>query len=808
MRRSIIFITMVIVVFSAFQPCYAQTTANINGIIRSADGHGIDGANILLLNKDSVLKRSSISGADGTFSLDKVPYGSYIIKVNHLSYLGSSIGVSVDSASQSRSVILDLQNSASTLKEVSIKSKKPLIEKKLNKIILNVSESIIDANDNVFNILQKAPSVAVNYDNKLTISGRPGVLILMDGRETHLSPAELARMLQNLPGNNIERIEIISTPSSKYEASGSAGIIDIITKKDKALGYASSITTGFAYGKKPKYNGSYSGNYRSKNVLIYGTYDYANNKNVYLADQVRSFNTNQNNSLVYDQRGRIDSHSENNYYKGGIDLFIDNNNTLGFIYAGYNNRSNSTGINTTDIGRTVSASDSSITSRSSNSNKSINNSFNLNYSSKLFKKLSMSANFDYSKFDGSVNSIIDNTFYNSSAGRYLVLNDLPVEIDIKSAKIDLSMPVSKFLTVEAGAKFSKTNTDNNFVYKTNQGDVTRDPVTDTMRTNHFLYGETINAFYGTGKGKLGKLEYEMGIRGEQTISIANSLTSAAVVNRNYFNLFPTLSVGYNLFKNQQTEFSYSRRIDRPQYSELNPFLIYNNPYSYEQGNPYLKPAISENYQISQTISQKYFVSFGYSFTRDIPTVVYIVQPGTEITKVTTENISSLKNYTLNLSFPILNLKGLKSRTNISTYYNKYAALEGNADPNSKLTVAINLNNQLDIFHVLQGEVSAMYMSPSAYGVITTKSVFSLNLGLKKSVNKQFDISLTAKDIFNTVKTAGNIKYNNADIFIYQKSETRQVKLSLSYKLGKKTVKLSQPKKSGVEEEKGRVKIGN
>jgi len=780
----------------------------LKGKITSNIGDQIEGATVMLFSIDSVLQRTAISNLQGDYAIANINPGQYRLQVTHVSYSAIQTTINLDSTKVNFSIVLKSTDENHVLNEVNIKAKKPFIEKKLNKIVLNVSESIIASNDNLLDILQKAPSVMLTPDNKIAIGGRPGALVLIDGRETRLSAGELTNMLQNLPSANIDRVEIITTPPAKYEASGSAGIINIITKKDKTLGFNSNLTSGISYGENLKYNASFSGNYRFKRILLFGSYDYSNNKNIYRPDQIRTFDENSNKQIVFDQRGEILSHSKNNYFKVGADFTIDSNNVVGFIFNGYNNRSTGNGLNTTLIGRTTTVIDSSIIARSNTQNRSENNSYNINYTSLLLKKVNLSANFDYSNYLGDVNSFIDNNFIGSLTSPYKISNQLPIKINIKSAKLDLTIPVNKILTLETGLKLSSTKTDNNFVFSSDAGYQPNQLIVDSTRTNHFIYDERINAYYATGKGTLGKVEYELGLRAEQTISKANSLTLNSVVDRNYLNFFPTISFSYSLFKKGRTEVSYSKRIDRPLYSDLNPFIIFYNQYSFEQGNPYLKPSISNSFQLSQTINDKLFLSFGYTHTVDIPSVIYRKTADSEATMVTTENISSLKNYSFSMSYPVISSKTLNSRVNANIYYNKFAAVEPATSANSKLTFTLNSSTQMNIYKGLQGEINIMYMSPAAYGIIITEPIFSLNLGFRKSIGNNLNLGLSATDIFNTVKTAGRIYNQNVQIYIHQKAETRQVKLTLAYKLGKKTVKMSRPKGTGVDEEKRRVKIGN
>ena len=789
---------------------YSQTKIHslLNGRVTASNEDPIESVTILLYKSDSTLYRTAISDKNGEFSVPNVDYGHYSLSVNHVNFNPFTMDIQFDSSTTNISVILDSFDSKQTIEVVIVTAKKQSSEKKLTKLIVNVAESIIASNDNLLDILQKAPSVMITPDNKVAIGGKPGALILIDGRETHLSSGELINMLQNQPSSNIDRLEIIANPPAKYEAAGSAGIINIITKKEKTLGFNSNITSGFSYGETPKYNAGFSGNYRFKRILIFGSYDYSNNKNLYRPDQIRTFNKNTDNQTVFNQKGEILSHSRNNYYKIGADFTIDSNNTIGIILNGYDNRSKGNGINTTNIGRNIANVDSSIIAESYTENSSVNNSYNINYTSILSKNINLSANLDYSKYSGDINSLIDNVFINSSRLPYRISNQLPVNINIKSAKLDLTIPINKYLNVETGLKLSSTSTDNDFIFKSDVESQSNELIVDSARTNHFIYDERINAYYFNGKGTFKKLEYELGLRAEHTISKANSLTSNLVVDRNYLNFFPSISIGYSFLKNGITELSYSKRIDRPLYSDLNPFVIFYNEYSFEQGNPYLKPSISNSLQLSQSVNNKLFLSFSYTRTVDIPSVIYRKAIDSESTIVTTENISSLNNYSFSMSYPIISSKIFNSRLNANIYYNRFATVEPAINPNDKLTFTANSSTQINISRGFNGELNMVYMSPAAYGIIITEPIFSFNIGLRKSIGDNLNIGLSATDIFNTVRTAGRILNQDVNIYIHQKPETRQIKLSLAYKLGRKTVKISEPKGTGVEDEKRRVKIGN
>ena len=621
-----------------------------------------------------------------------------------------------------------------------------------------------------------------------------------------MSNEDLAIMLRGMQSSQIETIELITNPSAKYDAAGQAGIINIKTKRGKKAGFNGSATLGSGYGRTSKYNGSTNLNFRKGKVNVFGNYNYSNNGNISDFELNRKVDTN-NVVTNFGQNNGWNARRDNNGYKAGMDFFASKNTTLGFLINGYNNSVNERSNSGTLIFNQLSKVDSSIDVRGRNSQHYSNSAYNFNFKTSfdtLGKELSFDA--DYSKYNGRMDEFRDSYYINfkNNQGPEFINNLAPAEIEVRSTKLDYAHPFNKTLKFETGLKSSWVTTDNNLRFSTL---VNSTWANDTGRSNHFIYKENINAGYLNFNKQFKTTSVQIGLRAEHTNSNGNSLTKNKVVKRDYIEFFPSISLSQKLGKDHQLGTSVSRRIDRPSYDNLNPFVQILDKYTSAQGNPYLNPQFTRSAELSYTYKGKATATLSYSKTNDVMTEITEQDDATSKTFVQQRNIENQTIYSLNIFAPIPVRKWWAMNTNVQVFNMGFKADVFGERLDVKQTVfQVNNDNQFTLSKTVGAELSFWYMSPLQYGIFQIRNSPFVNIGFKKSFsNNKINTKLNLNDVFNSMQNRGKTKYANMDFNFNNKWESRVVNFSVSYRFGSNDVKPERNRKTGLESEAGRMK---
>ncbi|MFD2164330.1 outer membrane beta-barrel protein [Paradesertivirga mongoliensis] len=761
----------------------------------------------LLKARDSALLKTSLTDALGIYKFDISDTVDLLISVTAVGYEKAfSKPISKSSGNTVEVPVIALQRASKSLKEVTVTIKKPFVERRADKLIVNVEGSAVAEGNTALEVLRKAPGVSLDKDDNISMNGKNSVLVMIDGKPTYMSNADLANMLRAMQSTQIETIELITNPSAKYDAAGNGGIINIKTKRDKSMGVNGSINLGSGYGRTSKYNGSTNLNFRKGKINLFGNYNYSNrgsksdfelNRKVTAAGIITNFE--QNN--VWNAR------RNNNGYKAGIDLFLNKNTTIGVLVNGYNNSADEKTASGTSIFNQVSAVDSAINVAGRNKQHYANNAYNLNFKTTLDtsgRELTIDA--DYSKYNGELNEFRDSYYLNfSNSPPVEFINNLaPAEIEILSGKLDYTHPLSKSLKLEAGWKSSWVTTDNNLRFSTLTGS-TWNP--DKNRSNHFIYKENINAAYLNLNKTYKNTSLQMGLRAEHTNSNGNSVTISKEVKRDYIEFFPSISLSQKLGKDHQLGASYSRRIDRPGYDKLNPFIFLLDKYTFEQGNPLLNPQFTNSSQISYTYKGSTTATLSYSKTRNVMTQVTEQNDATKETFVMERNLDNQTVYSLNIYAPIKLAKWWNLNSNTQVFNMGFTAdVLGERLKASQTVFQVNVDNQITITKTLGAELSSWYMSPLQYGIFKIRNSPYVNAGLKKSFeNNKLSLKLNLNDIFNSMRNRGSTNFANMDFNFNNKWESRVLNFSLSYRFGSKDIKPERRRSTGLESEANRMK---
>lgn len=810
---------------------YAQNAGKITGSIKDGGNQKIiDAASISLLKaKDSSLVKVSVTDKDGNFVFENVKEGSYLVQassIGHSKTFSNPVSISSETPVASAGV-LQLIPVNKSLKEVVIISKKPLIERKIDRTIVNVDASITNTGNTALEVLEKSPGVSVDKDGNISLKGKQGVVVYLDGRPSYLSGADLANMLRNMTASQLDQIEIMTNPPAKYDAAGNSGIINIKTKKNKLFGYNGSITAGYAQGKYARFNDAVSFNYRNKKVNLFSNLNFNRNhrgEELYIVRNFREATT-KNIKSIFDQKTGMENQSYYYNAKIGADYYVSKKTTVGVVLNGYYNPSKWQSSTNTLIYDPNAVLTNQTTAYTQNDEKWKNFSGNLNFKTVLDSAgQELSADVDYIRYKSTSTQPLTSSYYDN-AGNLLqapdVLNGtLPSSIYIYSGKVDYTLPLKHGAKLEAGIKSSYVETDNNARYDSLK---TGYAVLDSGRSNHFIYDENINAAYVNYSRPLGKKwNAQLGLRLENTNANGNSAgytyntatgkfeSSTTKFSRSYTQLFPTVYVQYTANTKNQFVINYGRRIERPDYESMNPFVHFLDRYTFEQGNPNLSPQFAHNIELSHTYNNFLTTTVNYTRTTDIIQQVLEQNELTNETFIKKANIASAEQYGLEMSANKELTKWWSGNIYANVYNNHFKGTVNNEYVSiGTTTFMAQLQQQFKFGKGWTVEISGFYRSKGLEGVIFIKPMVQANAGISKQLLKnKATIKLNVNDIFASSVFKGYSKYGTVDANFKDVNDRRTVGISFSYRFNKGKLKANNGKRQGgASEEQNRVKNG-
>ncbi|TLU99242.1 outer membrane beta-barrel protein [Dyadobacter luticola] len=770
--------------------------------------------NVLLLQaKDSVLVKGLAADESGKFLFDQVAAGKYLTLVSMVGYQKSYSAVfSVDENTVTLPTT-SLKTDIQSLSEVTVVAKKPFIEQQIDRTVVNVENSIVSAGATALEVLERAPGVTVDQQNEqLKLRGKEGVIVQIDGKQTFLSQQELITLLRNTPSDNIEKIELITNPSAKYDAAGNSGIINIKMKRNKNYGTNGNVNIGAAWAKYGRGSATATVNHRAGKISTFISGGAFLNKGFNNNDIYRKIPF-EDKVTVFDQRTERINKSEYYNVRAGLDYFVTDKTTIGVLVSGfYNSFSNPFGQTNTRILDGNLVLQRTFRTNVFNGGTMNNGSANVNFKHQFDDKgKELTFDVDYVNYGGKKNSTLDTRYYlpngQQDGNPEAVRNNMPSDINIGVAKLDYAQPLWKG-KFETGLKSSYVASDNNMVFETKADDWQLDPT----RSNRFKYTENVNAAYLNYSGNISKkVKYQVGLRGEHTHSIGNSVTLNQKRDRNYVNLFPSVFLSNQLDTNNVLNISYSRRIDRPNYQSLNPFEFYLDPYTFQRGNPNLKPQYTNSFQLVHVYKNFLNTTLAYSRIKDMIADELPQQIASENkTFVTSDNLDNQDNVSLTLSFPIKIAKWWNVQTNFTGVYNHYNSIY--LDEKLEIKQAswnMYASNQFTISKTWSAEISGWYNSRAFYGLYAAKPMGMLNAGLQKNIlNKKGTIRLNVNDIFWTNKFRGKAIYKDIDFSVKSQWPSRQFRLTFTYNFGNQNVKGARQRNTGSDDLQKRANGGS
>jgi iron complex outermembrane recepter protein len=792
--RKILVLLSVVLLCAVFAAQAQDKTGRITGTVIDGNQKTIESATITLLRvKDSSVVKVSAADKTGKFEFDGIGEGSYIVSISAVGHQrGVSQPVTISSANPSAVVkTIELVPLSKDLKEVTITSKKPFIEQKIDRMIVNVEASVTNMGSSAFDVLEKSPGISVDKDGNISLKGKQGVVILIDGRETHLGGADLANYLRSLSANQLDQIEIMTNPPARFDASGTSGVINIKTKKIKQTGYNGALTLGYGQGRYPKVNEGLNLNYRNNKVNLFGNLSHNYNHNYNQLEIERTFRNKDTKEVLsyFDQVARMQNKSQNYNARVGLDYFATKKTTFGVVLNGYLSDRTSINRNTTDISDAGSTLQSQTRALSGNEQLWKNFSGNLNFRQVLDTANSeLTADLDYITYDSKNNMDMSNAYFNASGMPIekadTLLGALPQAINIYSGRIDYMKNIKKDVRLEAGIKTSFVKTDNNAVY---DSVVYGQLVHDYNRSNYFIYEENINAAYVNFSTPLSKKwNAQAGLRLENTNAKGNQVTTGEKFDRHYTQLFPTLYLQYKANEKNSFVLNYGKRIRRPDYQRLNPFINFLDRYTYQQGNPNLRPQFSHNIELSHGYKGLVTTTLNYTKTTDIIQQVIEQNEAKNETFVKPANIAEQEQFGVSVNTTIPVTKWWRNNVFVNVFSNKFEGIVNDTLISARATtLTLNGSQQFTFAKTWSAEISGFFRTGGIEGVIQAKSMGMLSAGISKEIfKKKGTIRLNIRDIFYTQGFRGVSKYGNIDANFRELRDSRVVNIGFTYRFSK------------------------
>lgn len=796
-------------IFIIFLVGYSHSQLTLKGKVLDKENNAIEFVSIIV-KKDSTIITNTYTDSLGFYLLNFSQKDNYTIIYT---YSGYDRKIDTLTIEKDTTVNIYLNSTTSNIEEVIVTAKIPVVEKKIDKLIFNPSALISNVGNNAYDILKKAPTVTTDESGNVSIKGISGSGVMINGRLLQMSSEQIMDYLKAIPSDDIYKIEIISNPSSKYDAEGLSGLINIILKKSQKTGLTGTSNLAYEQTAYAKYNGNINLNYRSDKVNVFGGTSLRDGKYLLLENVDNIYNRNLNPYYYYEKGSRT-RNELSNFNKIGIDVFLTKKSTLGIRLEHNYNSKNGLQSNNSSFQKNDSNIDSIY--HSTIDINSINNSIstNLNYLIDLDTLgQSLSFDFDYLNYSQPELSSATSTTRLTGTNTYLApdivfKNIATQKINIHSIKADYSKPLNEKTWFDGGIKYYSLNTYNELKFYDNNFDTWN---FNSTKSNNFNYNESNIAIYANINREItDKVSVQIGLRDENTFLKGSSSNGDANLSRSYNKLFPSVFLQYSKNDNNQISFTYSKRISRPDYSNLNPFKYFVSPNNYIVGDPFLQPAFTNSFDLSYLLKQNFYFSLFSNITTGQITQTPILESGTNSYKTISVNLDRSYSYGLNtyLSFNIK--KWWQSSINLTAGLNGVKTIVSNSIYQShNFNVFIFNNNQFKISdkRKVTAEINLMYQ-PKGFtqGMFTLGRMLDFSISFKKGFkDNKSALVFSVTDIFNSAYVTAKVNLQDQYSFIYGNYNRRGVKIAFSYKFGKKNIQQSREKKSSIEEEQKRLK---
>ena len=766
-----------------------KEVSKISGILQDQKGEALPYANVALISSEGGLVDGTVSDENGAFLIESLKSDKVKLVVSSIGFLPYSSeefdlvpGLNKDFGT----LKLDLE--LSDLDEVTVQSTRPEIIIEPDKTIVNIEGTVMAEGSNALDVIGRSPGVYVDQDGIINLNGRSGVMVMINDRQTYMSAEDLASFLRAMPAENIKSLEVINNPSASFDAEGAAGVINIVLKKNTVDGVFGNVQLGGQYNgqsapiagvalnvKKGKWTTNLNLNHNQYAIFN----DLAIERNFTLPEGISNFS----------QDSRISQRDKNWFFNGASNYEINTNHSLGLNVQVSDSKDKNTSLSSTEINNPGAQEKSYLDSRN-DSNVEGNRFFsNLHYEGKLDSLgTKISSDIDFTKMQSNSNSLLENSSWtgedqnDAMMDQILTLNSM--DYTIFTAKVDFVKPVGNGNTLETGLKGSWVESDNNLDLSRANED---GPFEPDPNSNRFIYNENVLAAYASFKGKISeKISYQAGLRGEYSDISGNSVTLGQVNTQQYFNLFPSAFVQQKVSENYQIVYNVNRRITRPNYRLLNPFVFYIDPLTSERGNPGLKPQYSTNFEMNHVIKGAYQLTLGYSETEDAFMQVFEQNQEDRTTTTFTDNFDKTKNANFRAIVPVQIREWWGTSNMLQVNYNRFKSQIGEEflDEN-QVSYMIRTQQNFSLPKGFKFEIMAMYLGPQLWGQGQIEGFGWVDAGLSKSIMEdKLSISVNATDLFRTQVIKAKVEFADIDTSFEQYRSNQGIRFTLRYRFAR------------------------
>ncbi|GAB2536186.1 TonB-dependent receptor domain-containing protein [Rufibacter soli] len=769
----------------------AQSTNALTGIIKDEKGEPLSYGTVTLLKAaDGAIANGAGVEVNGSFKMPAPAPGSYRLKISAMGYAEfTTPNFTVSGAGFSKDFgTITLKTDATQLQEVTVESMRPTIVNHPDKMVVSVEGTAMAAGSTAMEVLAKSPGVWVDQDGNIQLNGKAGVKVMIDGKLSYLSGKQLQTMLQSMPAENLKDLEIINNPSAKYDAEGNAGIININLKKNTQAGMNGSVYSGYQYNGEHGYSGGANLNYKSGQWNSSANLDMGRWINLRTNTMDRLFNT-QEGSTRFAQSGREVGIRATPSLRLGTDYDLNEKHSLGAtVKINAQDWDNIFSTNTR-LYTPVPAEDQNIRAQNTIDGKYLNATLNGHYTYKLDTLGStFSTDLDYVRIKDEDQARFTNSYAypnsNQATRDEFLGSNNPTQYFIYAAKADFTKKFLNKSKLETGLKASYVKSDNELQFFSLEGNR---QINDPARSNHFIYKENIYAGYLNYSLNLGtNWSVQAGLRAEQTHSKGYSVTLDKTTPRDYLDFFPSVFVQQKVSDNYQLTYNYSRRVNRPNYGSLNPFIFYLDPLTWAQGNPYLRPMYANSFQVTQTWKSAYILTLGYSKTTDFIGEIPVQKNEDNTTVFGPRNVDDFYSYFSTLVAPVKISNKWDINNTVNVGYQKFSIfLNGERQVNKQFSYSLNSNHNLQLPKKIKLELNAGFQGPQAYGLYIIEKNWWLDAGIKRSFLKdQLETSLSVTDIFRTRKVVGSANLGENINAFDQYFGAQSVKINFRYRFNK------------------------
>lgn len=724
--------------------------------------------------------------ATGDFKFENISKGTYFLKVvenDKTRFTGNAF----EAKNNVNLAPISINAETNLLDEVVITKTKPYIERQQGKMILNVESNIGSTGSSAFEVLEKAPGVNVDNNDNISLRGKNGILVQIDGKLTPMTGSNLANYLRGIPSGSIDKIEFITNPSAKYDAAG-ASIINIRMKKDKKIGVNGSIASSYGQGKYVKNNNNLSLNYRDQKVNLFGNYSFVYREGFNDLQLYRRFYEDGNFIGAYEQENFLRMNFRNNIVRFGADYFANKRHTLSATVNTVSNKFNPTGNNRSNVYDET----DNLASRFQTKNRSRDNWHNhaLNLNHKFVIDTlgtELNTDFDYANYGNKTQQNFTTRYFdlnnNEFQNPYLLYGDIKGDLKIYALKSDYVTILKNKMKLETGLKSSYVKADNNLAFYDKSSGV---PVFDPTKSNHFIYEENINAAYVITSKEYKKWSFNIGLRVENTNITGKQLVNNTSFKNSYTQLFPNAIFSYTLNDKNGLELNYSRRISRPSYDQLNPFKFFLDPTTYKEGNPYLLPQSTHSIELTHVYKQKIFTTLNFSRTTD--NITEVIAPSDEdqqLTVQTNKNLNTVDIVGLFAIVPVEVTKWWNVNNSLNFYYGYYSGTVANTTIKNEGNFTYNFNstNSFKLGNGFTAELTGNYRAREVYAFMDVDPIWFLNVGCQKKFKNNSVLRFALNDVFYTNRTTASTEFTDYKENFKVARDTRVATISYTYNFG-------------------------